>query len=174
MFVCITNNRLLVAPLFASLIAADEVDGMDAILQPMIDSAMNVGLAHLVRKMTGNLTDTDGLQAPFSLAISKAAVSSYKKMQAGDDDAVNPLMNMLASVVFADTLVQNVTELPSPWALEVSNGLQKSMNMVDKQDNGMNSFALASISSLLAMPNSMFDEPKERKMKEEWEEERGE
>ena len=45
------------------------------------------------------------------------------------------------------------------------------MNLADRQDNGVNSFALAAVSSLLSMPNSMFDEPRERKMKEKWENE---
>ena len=84
---------------------------MDAVLTPMIDSVVNVGLAHLIRKMTANYTDTDGLQAPFSLAVSKAAVESFKRMQRGDERAADPLMNVLSSVVFADTTIQNVTEV---------------------------------------------------------------
>ena len=58
--------------------------------------------------------------------------------------------------------------------MEISNGIQKGVNKMDKQDNGVNTFALAAMSSLLAMPNAMFDEPRERKMKEKWENEKEE
>ena len=93
---------------------------MDEVLSPLMESMMNVGLAHLIRNMTANYTGTDGLQAPFSLAVSKAAIQSFKKMQNEEDGAMDPLLNVLSSVVFADTTIQNITEVG--WVFWVVGG----------------------------------------------------
>ena len=133
--------------------------GMDEVMTPFIKSSIHVLVAKLIKKVTANYTDTDGLQAPFCLAAAKAAVKSYEAMQAGEEDCWNPFFNSLNAILFADSTIQNVTDLPSPWALEISNGIQSGMNAKDRQDSGMNSFALAAIASALGSPHSLLDEP---------------
>ena len=133
--------------------------GMDEVMTPFIKSSIHVLVAKLIKKVTANYTDTDGLQAPFCLAAAKAAVKSYEAMQAGEEDCWNPFLNSLNAILFADSTIQNVTDLPSPWALEISNGIQSGMNAKDRQDSGMNSFALAAIASALGSPHSLLDEP---------------
>ncbi|GMI02957.1 hypothetical protein TrLO_g8764 [Triparma laevis f. longispina] len=135
--------------------------GMDDVMGPFIKSSIHVMLAKLIKKTTANYTDTNGLQAPFCLAAAKAAMKSYELAQVGVEEPWNPFLNSINAILFADSTIQNVTDLPSPWALEMSTGIQEGMNMKDQQENGMNSFALAAISSALGSPGALLDEPEQ-------------
>ena len=74
---------------------------------------------------------------------------------------LQPFLKSLNAIIFADTTIQNMSDLPSPWALEVSSGIQSGLNMAEKTNGGdVNSFALAAIASAIASPSALFDEPK--------------
>jgi len=71
-------------------------------------------------------SDTDGLQAPFSMAMSKAMCSAMESVYAGGDsgDALKMVTDKMMSVVFADSIVQKMTDLPSPYALNIADAMQ--------------------------------------------------
>ena len=53
-------------------------------------------------------------------------------MDAGDDDFIKPFWKSLNAIMFADTTIQNMSDLPSPWALEIGEERRKAKRRAER------------------------------------------
>jgi len=81
-------------------------------------------------------------------SLSNANDPNYK-----GNDPFKEIKQMSQSVLFADTFVQNAIDIPSPWALELSNGLAVATGNLS--GDLASPFAVAAMCSAIAMPQHL-------------------